>query len=125
MSVAALEASLLRRLLAEGSQQLAPRFFTAAAGLLRVPWAITRGPAQACSGPGGGAPGGRAGGASGRGGRNDFAGYLGRLYAAAAGDPVLAAALLGVASLVHSPGVLFTDEIRSRVRAGGGSTAVS
>ena len=44
MSVAALEASLLQRLLAEGTQQLAPRFFTAAAGLLRVPWAITRGP---------------------------------------------------------------------------------
>ena len=117
MSVAALEASLLRRLLAEGQQQLAPRFFTAAAGLLRVPWAITRGPVQACSGPGADAPGGRSG-------RADFAGYLGRLYAAAAGDPVLAAALLGVASLVNSPGVLFTDEIRSRVRDGG-STAAS
>jgi 2-polyprenyl-6-methoxyphenol hydroxylase-like FAD-dependent oxidoreductase len=129
MSVAALEASLLRRLLAEGPQQLAPRFFTATAGLLRVPWAITRGPVQACSGPGGGpgggAPGGRGGGASGQSGRADFTSYLGLLYAAAAGDPVLAAALLGIASLVHSPGVLFTDEIRSRVRAGGGSTAVS
>jgi hypothetical protein len=116
MSVAALEASLLRRLLAEGPQQLAPRFFTAAAGMLRVPWAITRGPVQACSGPGAG-DGGRSG-------RADFAGYLARLYAAAAGDPVLAAALLGVASLVNSPGVLFTDEMRSRVRDGG-STAAS
>jgi len=107
MSVAALEAILLRRLLAEGTQQLAPRFFTAAAGLLRVPWAITRGPGQACAGP-----------------RADFSGYLGRLYAAAAGDPVLAAALLRVASLVNPPGELFTDEMRSRVR-GGGSAAVS
>jgi len=52
MSVAALEATLLRQLLAAGTQQLAPRFFTAAAGLLRVPWAITRGPGQACAGPG-------------------------------------------------------------------------
>jgi hypothetical protein len=84
--------------------------------MLRVPWAITRGPVQACSGPGAG-DGGRSG-------RADFAGYLGRLYAAAAGDPVLAAALLGVASLVNSPGVLFTDEMRSRVRDGG-STAAS
>jgi 2-polyprenyl-6-methoxyphenol hydroxylase-like FAD-dependent oxidoreductase len=107
MSVAALEATLLRRLLAEGTQQLAPRFFTAAAGLLRVPWAITRGPGQACAGP-----------------RADFSGYLGRLYAAAAGDPVLAAALLRVASLVNPPGELFTDEMRSRVRDGG-SAAVS
>ena len=107
MSVAALEAILLRRLLAEGTQQLAPRFFTAAAGLLRVPWAITRGPGQACAGP-----------------RADLSGYLGRLYAAAAGDPVLAAALLRVASLVNPPGELFTDEMRSRVRDGG-SAAVS
>jgi 2-polyprenyl-6-methoxyphenol hydroxylase-like FAD-dependent oxidoreductase len=107
MSVAALEATLLRQLLAEGTQQLAPRFFTAAAGLLRVPWAITRGPGQACAGP-----------------RADFSGYLGRLYAAAAGDPVLAAALLRVASLVDPPGELFTDEMRSRVRDGG-SAAVS
>ena len=118
MSVAALEATLLRRLLAEGTQQLAPRFFTAAAGLLRVPWAITRGPGQACAGPG------RPGGRSGRSGRADFSGYLGRLYAAAAGDPVLAAALLRVASLVNPPGELFTDEMRSRVRDGG-SAAVS
>jgi hypothetical protein len=103
MSVAALEAILLRRLLAEGTQQLAPRFFTAAAGLLRVPWAITCGPGRACAGPG----------------RADFSGYLGRLYAAAAGDPVLAAALLRVASLVNPPGELFTDEMRSRVRDGG------
>jgi 2-polyprenyl-6-methoxyphenol hydroxylase-like FAD-dependent oxidoreductase len=108
MSVAALEATLLRQLLAEGTQQLAPRFFTAAAGLLRVPWAITRGPGQACAGPG----------------RADFSGYLGRLYAAAAGDTVLAAALLRVASLVNPPGELFTDEMRSRVRDGG-SAAVS
>ena len=107
MSVAALEATLLRQLLAAGTQQLAPRFFTAAAGLLRVPWAITRGPGQACAGP-----------------RADFSGYLGRLYAAAAGDPVLAAALLRVASLVNPPGQLFTDEMRSRVRDGG-SAAVS
>jgi 2-polyprenyl-6-methoxyphenol hydroxylase-like FAD-dependent oxidoreductase len=118
MSVAALEAILLRQLLAEGTQQLAPRFFTAAAGLLRVPWAITRGPGQACAGPG--TPGGR----SRRSGRADFSGYLGRLYAAAAGDPVLAAALLRVASLVDPPGELFTDEMRSRVRDGG-SAAVS
>jgi hypothetical protein len=107
MSVAALEATLLRQLLADGTQQLAPRFFTAAAGLLKVPWAITRGPGQACAGP-----------------RADFSGYLGRLYAAAAGDPVLAAALLRVASLVDPPGELFTDEMRSRVRDGG-SAAVS
>jgi len=108
MSVAALEAVLLRRLLAEGAQQLAPRFFTAAAGLLRVPWAISCGPGQACAGPG----------------RPGFPGYLSRLYAAAAGDPVLAAALLRVASLVSPPGELFTDEMRSRVRDGG-SAAVS
>jgi 2-polyprenyl-6-methoxyphenol hydroxylase-like FAD-dependent oxidoreductase len=108
MSVAALEATLLRRLLAEGTQQLAPRFFTAAAGLLRVPWAISCGPGQACAGPG----------------RPGFSGYLSRLYAAAAGDPVLAAALLRVASLVNPPGELFTDEMRSRVRDGG-SAAVS
>jgi hypothetical protein len=51
MSVAALEATLLRRLLAEGTQQLAPRFFTAAAGLLRVPWAISCGPGPGLRGP--------------------------------------------------------------------------
>jgi hypothetical protein len=128
MSVAALEASLLRRLLAEGTQQLAPRFFTAAAGLLRVPWAISRGPGQACAGPGpgSGVARGRSGqsGQSGRSGRADFTGYLHRLYAAAAGDPVLAATLLGVASLVTPPGELFTDEIRNRVREGG-TAAVS
>ncbi|HEX6854174.1 MAG TPA: hypothetical protein VF204_02645, partial [Streptosporangiaceae bacterium] len=91
----------------------------------------TRGPVQACAGPdpgpgagsgsGPGAPGGRNGG---RGGRPDLTGYLHRLCAAAAADPVLAAALLRVASLVNPPGELFTDEIRSRVRDGG-SAAVS
>jgi len=123
MSVAALEATLLRQLLAAGSQQLAPRFFTAAAGLLRVPWAITRGPLLACAGPGPGAPGGQSD-QNDQSGRADISGYLRRLYAAAAGDPVLAAALLRVASLVSPPGELFTDEMRSRVRDGG-SAAVS
>jgi 2-polyprenyl-6-methoxyphenol hydroxylase-like FAD-dependent oxidoreductase len=104
MSVAALEATLLRDLLREGPQQLAPRFFTAAAGLLRVPWAITRGPDRPCSVP----PGDRNGPA-------DFNGYLGQLYRATARDPVLAGALLRVASLVDPPAVLFTQETRDRV----------
>jgi 2-polyprenyl-6-methoxyphenol hydroxylase-like FAD-dependent oxidoreductase len=110
MSVAALQASLLQKQLAEGPQQLAPRFFAAAAGLLSVPWALTRGPGQFCS------PGRPA---ESRSSRTDASGYLSRLYAAAAGDPVLAAALLRVASLVDPPGVLFTEETRSRVRDGG------
>lgn len=108
MSVAALEAVLLRDLLREGPQQLAPRFFTAAAGLLGVPWAITRGPDRPCSGP----PGDRDGPA-------DFNGYLSRLYRATARDPALAGALLRVASLVDPPDVLFTQETRDRVRDAG------
>jgi 2-polyprenyl-6-methoxyphenol hydroxylase-like FAD-dependent oxidoreductase len=102
MSVAAMEAVLLRRLLAHGPGQLAGRFFTAAAALLSMPWAMTcrtgkPSDGQPCY-------------------SQDLGAYLSRFYAAASGDPALARALLRVASLTDPPSALLTTENQNRVR---------
>jgi hypothetical protein len=102
MSVAAMEAVLLRRLLAHGPGQLAGRFFTAAAALLSMPWAMTCRTGQ----PREGQPCYS----------QDLGEYLSRFYTAAAGDPVLAGALLRVASLSEPPSALLTTENQNRVR---------
>ncbi|MFI5933812.1 hypothetical protein [Actinoplanes sp. NPDC051494] len=108
MTVAALEAQALRELLAAGTDRLAERFFTAAAGLLGAPWTLAVGgdlrfPAVA----------GR---------RQPVDGlinrYLDRYRRAASVDPVLAGAFLRVSNLLAPPAALFAPGLV--LRGGGG-----
>jgi hypothetical protein len=104
MTVLALEALLLRRLLAEGRDELAGRFFAAAAELVDVPWSIATGndrrfPQARDSGD--------------RSGR--FDGYLEQLRGRLPDDPVLATAFLRVTNLIDPPSRLMAPEIMSRV----------
>jgi 2-polyprenyl-6-methoxyphenol hydroxylase-like FAD-dependent oxidoreductase len=99
MTVVALEAALLRRLLAAGgTDDLAARFFAGAAGLVDAPWSIAGGDDLRLAGPAG-----------------DRDAYLVRLRARLPDDPVLATAFLRVTSLVDPPSRLLEPDIRSRV----------
>jgi 2-polyprenyl-6-methoxyphenol hydroxylase-like FAD-dependent oxidoreductase len=105
MTVVALEALLLRRLLADGLDGLAPRFFAGAADLVETPWSIATG--------------------------NDFRfpeakgdrrfrdteldRYAEQLRARLAGDPVLATAFMRVTNLVDPPSRLLAPDVVSRV----------
>ncbi|WP_103889955.1 FAD-dependent monooxygenase [Actinacidiphila yanglinensis] len=105
VTVAVMEAELLRSLLKEqGTRDLAPRFFAAAAALLAEPWSLAvggdlrfpevegeRGPQDA-----------------------EINGYLDRFRAAAAVDPVLGTAFLEVANLMAPVGSLFDPELAER-----------
>lgn len=108
MTVAALEALLLRRLLATGTGSLARRFFRGAAKLIDAPWSIAVGtdlrfPEVA----------GR------RSAKVRFVNaYIHRLHMAATADPVLGAAFLRVLNLVDPPTRLLAPGIMLRVLRG-------
>lgn len=105
MSVAALEAELLARCLAQGQQRLAKRFFAAAAKIVDVPWQIAVGNDF------------RFAEVSGR--RPALAGlsnsYLRLVHRAAHRDRVVAEAFHRVANLLARPASLFRPRVLSRV----------
>ncbi|MDG4757346.1 squalene monooxygenase [Micromonospora sp. WMMD710] len=107
MTVAALEAGILRRLLKDGTTDLASRFFAAAAAVIDVPWAAVA--ANDLRLPK--AVGDRSMLDQRRG------AYLERLRRAATEDPVLATAFLRVTHLMDPPSALFAPEIAGRVPA--------
>ncbi|MFD9698024.1 FAD-dependent oxidoreductase [Lentzea sp. NPDC059081] len=104
MTVAAMEALLLRRLLSAGDDRLAPRFFREAARLLDAPWRLA---ADADMRFGPQPPAKRA-----------VSSYLGKLYRAAAHDPVLSTRLFRVANLLDSPARLLRPGTALRVLRG-------
>jgi 2-polyprenyl-6-methoxyphenol hydroxylase-like FAD-dependent oxidoreductase len=105
VSVAAVEAQLLARLLASGTDRLARRFFRAAASLVHGPWSIGLGTDLRFP-----ELGGRRTAAT-----RLIAAYLGRYQAAAATDPVLGGALVRVFNLVTPPARLFAPDLVVRV----------
>ncbi|MFG1609595.1 squalene monooxygenase [Actinoplanes sp. NPDC049265] len=105
MTVAALAASALARLLKDGADDLAARFFAETAAILDGPW--TTASADDLRFPE------TAGDRSTLDPRRDA--YLLRLRAAATGDPVLANAFLRVTQMVDPPAALFAPEIAGRV----------
>lgn len=110
ITVAALEAVLLRRLLAGDTRDLARRFFRGAAKVIDGPWSISVGTDlrfPAVVGP-----------------RTPMVrfvnAYLGRVHAAGSADPVVAAAFLRVLNLIDPPTRLMAPSIMLRVLRGGG-----
>ncbi|MFG1886069.1 squalene monooxygenase [Micromonospora sp. NPDC049102] len=107
MTVAALEAAILRRLLKEGTDGLADRFFAETAALIDVPWSAVA--ANDLSLP------------KAIGDRSmldrERGAYLARLRTAATEDPVLATAFLRVTHLMDPPAALFAPEVAARVPA--------
>ncbi|MFI9834557.1 FAD-dependent monooxygenase [Streptomyces sp. NPDC051913] len=107
MTVAVMEAELLRSLLESGGRQnLASRFFEAAAAMLVEPWSLAvggdlrfpevegeRGPQD-----------------------EEVNAYLGRFRAAAAIDPVLGTAFLKVANMMAPVSSLFSPELMERTQ---------
>jgi 2-polyprenyl-6-methoxyphenol hydroxylase-like FAD-dependent oxidoreductase len=117
MTVAALEALLLRRLLAGGGDDLARRFLKGAARIIDAPWSIAVGTDLRFPE----VPGRRSA-------RVRFVNaYVHRLHAAATTDPVLGAAFLRVLNLIDPPTKLLAPGILLRVLRGprGGSDARS
>jgi 2-polyprenyl-6-methoxyphenol hydroxylase-like FAD-dependent oxidoreductase len=99
MTVAALEAVLLRRLLATGgTDELAPRFFAGAAELVDPAWSLADGNDRRLAGLGG-----------------DLDEYLLRLRARLPDNPILATAYLRVTNLMDPPSRLLEPDIRERV----------
>ncbi|HEU4422578.1 MAG TPA: squalene monooxygenase [Pilimelia sp.] len=113
MTVAALEALLLRRLVARGTDGLARRFFRGAAKVIDGPWSISVGTDL------------RFPQVQGR--RSALVrfinAYVGRLHAAATVDPVLGAAFLRVLNLIDPPTALMAPHIMLRVLRGAASRA--
>ncbi|MGW0949082.1 FAD-dependent oxidoreductase [Streptomyces sp. NPDC002623] len=107
MTVAALEATILGRLLKDGSEDLAAQFFTESAAVIDVPWNTVA--ANDLRFPD--AVGDRSALDPERG------AYLDRLRAAAVADPVLTTAFLRVTQLMDTPAALFEPEIAARVPA--------
>ncbi|MDT0530911.1 FAD-dependent monooxygenase [Micromonospora sp. DSM 115977] len=108
MTVAALEALLLRRLLRRPSDRLARRFFRGAARLIDGPWSIAVGTdLRFPEVPGRRSPRVRLVNA-----------YVGRLHAAATRDPALGAAFLRVVNLVDPPTRLLSPPVLLRVLRG-------
>jgi 2-polyprenyl-6-methoxyphenol hydroxylase-like FAD-dependent oxidoreductase len=106
MTVAVQEAELLQSLLGDSRENLAGRFFSAAAGVLADPWAIAvggdlrfpevegeRGPQD-----------------------EEINGYLDQFRASAAVDPVLGTAFLKVIHMVEPVATLFSPELMERVQ---------
>ena len=108
MSVAALEAMELQAALAEGQQDLAPRFFQRAGKVVDIPWGIsvgndlrmpeTVGPRSA--------------------GLNFINWYMGKLHKAAQTDPVVAMAFFQVANLLAPPPSVMQPKVVWRVLKG-------
>ncbi|MEU4380872.1 FAD-dependent oxidoreductase [Micromonospora echinofusca] len=108
MTVAALEALLLRRLLRRSPDRLARRFFRGAARLIDGPWSIAVGTdLRFPEVPGRRSPRVRLVNA-----------YVGRLHAAATRDPALGAAFLRVVNLVDPPTRLLSPPVLLRVLRG-------
>jgi 2-polyprenyl-6-methoxyphenol hydroxylase-like FAD-dependent oxidoreductase len=108
MTVAALEALLLRGLIREGTDGLARRFFSRAARIVDDPWAISVGTDLQFPEIQG---------------RRTLQirfvnAYLARLYPAATTDPVLGAAFLRVINLIDPPARLLAPNIVLRVLRG-------
>ncbi len=110
MTVAALEAVLLRRLLAAGEQDLARRFFRAAGKLVDAPWALATGSDLRFAEVAGRRPLGSA----------LVDRYLDRFRVAATVDPRLGEAFLRVANMLDAPGGLFAPGTVLRVLRSGG-----
>jgi 2-polyprenyl-6-methoxyphenol hydroxylase-like FAD-dependent oxidoreductase len=106
MTVVALEAVLLRRLLAAGgTDDLAARFFAGAAELVDPPWSLASGNDLRFPEAVGD-----------RGGRDaQVEQYLTRLRGRLPDDPVLATAFLRVTNLIDPPARLLEPDIRARV----------
>jgi len=105
MTVAALEALLLRDLLRHGVDDMARRFFRGTAKLVDSPWSIATGSdLRFADIEGHRPPTARLVNA-----------YLDRYHAAAAADPVLGTAFLRVANLIDSPARLFSPRLVVRV----------
>jgi len=105
MSVAALEAQLLRKLLNEGAGNLAKRFFHAAAKPVETAWTIATGADMRFS-------------------ESEITPplaarvvnrYLGRVYRVAANDATVAKAFLRVLNLMDTPDRLFAPAVLKRV----------
>jgi 2-polyprenyl-6-methoxyphenol hydroxylase-like FAD-dependent oxidoreductase len=103
MTVLALEALLLRDLLAEGRDDLPRRFFAGVAELIEAPWSLANRNDLRFPQSGGGAA------------ETDYDRYLARLRHRLADDPVLATAFLRVTNLVDAPESLLAPEIMARV----------
>jgi 2-polyprenyl-6-methoxyphenol hydroxylase-like FAD-dependent oxidoreductase len=110
MTVAAKEALLLRRLLTDGADKLAQRFFRGAAALIDNPWSIAVGGDLRLPEVTGKRP---------RTARFTDA-YVGRFHRAATTDPLLGTAFLRVINLLDPPGRLFAPGIAMRVLRGAG-----
>jgi 2-polyprenyl-6-methoxyphenol hydroxylase-like FAD-dependent oxidoreductase len=105
MSVAAAEARLLRGLLREGPEDIAARFFRAAAQIVDTPWTTVL--ANDLRFPGAVGP---------RTPELELAGeYLADFRAAAADDAVLSAALVRVLNMVDAPSSLRASGLQERV----------
>jgi len=108
MTVAALEALLLRRLVAAGGDRVARRFFRGAARLIDAPWSIAVGTdLRFAEVDGRRGPRVRVTNA-----------YVHRLHRAATADPVLGAAFLRVLNLVDPPARLLAPAVALRVLRG-------
>ncbi|GGQ35444.1 FAD-binding monooxygenase [Streptosporangium pseudovulgare] len=105
MTVAALEALLLRRLLTRGADGLARRFFRGAARIIDAPWSISVGTDL------------RFPGVEGR--RTATVrfvnAYVNRVHAAATTDPVVGAAFLRVLNLIDAPARLLAPTVALRI----------
>jgi 2-polyprenyl-6-methoxyphenol hydroxylase-like FAD-dependent oxidoreductase len=110
MSVAAAQARLLAGLLADGQEKLAQRFFTAAAELIDIPWAIASGADLRF--------------AEVEGTRSPetemMFGYLSKLHPVAARDQQVATAFIKVINLLAPPSSLLEPEVAQRVLGGAG-----
>jgi 2-polyprenyl-6-methoxyphenol hydroxylase-like FAD-dependent oxidoreductase len=108
MSCAALQAMELRKVLAEGTGDLARRFFTQAAKVVDIPWSLvvgndlrmpeTQGPRSL--------------------GMSFINWYISKLHRAAHHDPVAAEAFLRVSNLLASPATIMHPKIVMRVLRG-------
>jgi 2-polyprenyl-6-methoxyphenol hydroxylase-like FAD-dependent oxidoreductase len=113
MTVAVMEAELLESLLVGGRDDLPARFFSAAADLLAVPWALAVGgdlrfpEIEGERGPQ----------------HEEINAYLTAYRAAAAVDPVLGTAFRRVANIMEPAETLFSPELVERVKAALASAA--